>query len=149
MCGLVRAIRGGHARRARCQGTGIRNVPSGPLWQIDDDRFIPGLSALVEHLRRTSGGQTRLFIQLIDFLAIRRRPDADRIFAQFLRITGVHRVQLGMEEPPESVVRERLAALGERERAEVLPERELEALLMRARERVTDTDRAHIADLPA
>ena len=56
------------------EATGIRDVPSGPLLRAGHDRFLAGLRELVGVVRKASGGQTRLFIQLIDFLAIRRRP---------------------------------------------------------------------------
>ncbi|MBL8976683.1 MAG: NADH:flavin oxidoreductase, partial [Myxococcales bacterium] len=59
------------------EATGIRDVPSGPLLRAGDDRFVPGLRALVEAVRAASGGRTRLLIQLIDFLAVKRRPPAD------------------------------------------------------------------------
>src|SRR5580698_7951359 len=66
------------------EATGIRDVPSGPLLRIGHDRFLPGLTELVRVVREASGGETRLFIQIIDFLSIRRRPDPARYFAQFL-----------------------------------------------------------------
>ena len=56
------------------EATGIRDVPSGPLLRISHDRFLPGLAELVETVRRASSGRTRLLIQIIDFLIIRRRP---------------------------------------------------------------------------
>ena len=56
------------------EATGIRDIASGPLLRISDDRFIPGLQTLVERVRAASKGQTRLLIQLIDFLTVRRRP---------------------------------------------------------------------------
>src|SRR6185312_13320366 len=56
------------------EATGIRDVPSGPLLRIGHDRFLPGLRRLVETVREASGGRTKLFIQIIDFLRIRRRP---------------------------------------------------------------------------
>ncbi|HIB81590.1 MAG TPA: NADH:flavin oxidoreductase, partial [Gammaproteobacteria bacterium] len=55
------------------EATGIRDIASGPLMRISDDRFIPGLQTLVERVRAASDGQTRLLIQLIDFLTVRRR----------------------------------------------------------------------------
>jgi 2,4-dienoyl-CoA reductase-like NADH-dependent reductase (Old Yellow Enzyme family) len=131
------------------EATGIRDVPSGPLLRIGDDRFVPGLTALVERVRRASGGRTRLFIQLIDFLSIRRRPDRVRYLQEFLAITPDHGRRLGLEDAAESEIRDRLTALGEADLAEVLTVRELEALQMGARERVTDMDRPHIAMLPA
>jgi 2,4-dienoyl-CoA reductase-like NADH-dependent reductase (Old Yellow Enzyme family) len=73
------------------EATGIRDVPSGPLLRIGDDRFIPGLARLVARVREESAGQTRLFIQLIDFLAIRRRPERSKFLARFLEITDRHR----------------------------------------------------------
>src|SRR5690242_15368883 len=76
------------------EATGIRDVPSGPLLRIGDDRFIPGLAELVSTVRRASGGQTRLFIQIIDFLRIRRRPEPERYFREFLVLTDRHRALL-------------------------------------------------------
>ena len=70
------------------EATGIRDVPSGPLLRIGDDRFLPGLRRIVETVRRASGGHTLLFIQLIDFLAIRRRPDPQKLFR---RVSGADR----------------------------------------------------------
>ncbi|MCA8977824.1 MAG: NADH:flavin oxidoreductase, partial [Planctomycetes bacterium] len=57
------------------EATGIRDVPSGPLLRIGHDRALPGLRRLVETVRQRSGGQTRLLLQIIDFLGIRRRPE--------------------------------------------------------------------------
>jgi hypothetical protein len=33
------------------EATGVRDIPSGPLLRIGDDRFIPGLRKLVEAVR--------------------------------------------------------------------------------------------------
>src|SRR2546423_13849650 len=76
------------------EATGIRDIPSGPLLRIGHDRFIPGLKKLVETVREASEGQTRLFIQIIDFLAVKRRPDPEKYFDRFLRITTRHREAL-------------------------------------------------------
>src|SRR4029450_6132535 len=73
------------------EATGIRDVPSGPLLRIGHDRFLPGLRELVRVVREASDGHTRLLIQIIDFLTIRRRPDPARFLAQFLAITPRHR----------------------------------------------------------
>src|SRR4051812_47625339 len=59
------------------EATGIRDVPSGPLLRIGHDRFLPGLTELVQAVKEASGGRTRLFIQIIDFLNIRRRPSKE------------------------------------------------------------------------
>ena len=130
------------------EATGIRDVPSGPLLRIGDDRFLPGLERLVAAVRRASGGETRLFIQLIDFLAIRRRPDPETFFRRYLRITERHRAALGMTDAPEAAVRERLLALDPDARDKVLDARERESLHRGHRERVTDTHLPHIAALP-
>jgi 2,4-dienoyl-CoA reductase-like NADH-dependent reductase (Old Yellow Enzyme family) len=42
------------------EATGIRDVPSGPLLRIGDDRFVEGLAQLVAEVRRRSRGRTRL-----------------------------------------------------------------------------------------
>ena len=73
------------------EATGIRDVPSGPLLRIGDDRFVPGLARLVEAVRAASGGETLVFIQLLDFLAIRRRPAPERYFGEFLALAPRHR----------------------------------------------------------
>src|SRR4051812_25867277 len=75
------------------EATGIRDVPSGPLLRIGHDRFLPGLSRLVNAVRTASGGETRLFIQLIDFLAIKRRPPKDKYLERFLRLDDRHRAR--------------------------------------------------------
>jgi dimethylglycine catabolism A len=127
------------------EATGIRDVPSGPLLRIGHERFLPGLSDLVRTVRRASGGRTRLFIQIIDFLRIRRRPEPERFFREFLVVTDRHRALLpGSDE----AIRDALAQLPESEWQRFLTERELEALEFGERERVTDTGRPHIRELP-
>jgi 2,4-dienoyl-CoA reductase-like NADH-dependent reductase (Old Yellow Enzyme family) len=130
------------------EATGIRDIPSGPLLRIGHDRFLPGLRDLVETVRRESGGATKLFIQLIDFLAIRRRPERGRFLGQFLSITDELRIALGAPEASESELRGRLMAMPPSDLRKVLSPRECEALDFGSRERVTDTHLPHIADLP-
>ena len=130
------------------EATGIRDVPSGPLLRIGHDRFLPGLRELVDTVRAASGGETRLFIQLIDFLAIKRRPDPEKYFSRFLEITDRHRAALGAVEWPEEEIRRHLAEMPVEDVQNVLSEREFESLTMGYRERVTDTHLPHIRDLP-
>ncbi len=130
------------------EATGIRDIPSGPLLRIGDDRFIPGLKELNAAVQEASNGETRLFIQLIDFLAIRRRPQPEKFFQRFLQITDEHRNSLQMQSADEKSIRSHLALLPDNELDSVLNERELESLRMGYRERVTDTDLPHIRDLP-
>jgi 2,4-dienoyl-CoA reductase-like NADH-dependent reductase (Old Yellow Enzyme family) len=130
------------------EATGIRDVPSGPLLRIGHDRFVPGLAELVRVVREASDGETRLFIQLIDFLAIRRRPEPARFFAQFLSITPRHRAAFGRDDAADADVRHWLSQLSSADMARVLDARELEALEFGARERVTDLHLEHIRRLP-
>ncbi len=130
------------------EATGIRDTASGPLLRISDDRFIPGLQALVERVRAASNGQTRLLIQLIDFLTVRRRPEPAKFFARHLEITDQHRGALQAHDWSEDRVRKALTDLELEELKTILSPREFESLRFGYRERITDTHMAHIADLP-
>lgn len=130
------------------EATGIRDIPSGPLLRIGHDRYVPGLRNLVDVVRRGSGGHTRLFIQIIDFLTIRRRPDPLRFFSQFLDITDHHRRAIGDLALSDDDIRTWLASASESELERVLTSRELEALRFGYRERVSDLHLPHIRDLP-
>ena len=140
------------------EATGIRDVPSGPLLRIGGDRFIPGLRHLVETVRARSQGRTRLFIQVIDFIAVRRRPEPATYFMRHLEISeGLrHRLAAALGEArwqdpvaaPSAEVRGRLAG-AERPLIEaVLTPREMESLDYGYRERVDDVHLPHIRDLP-
>ena len=129
------------------EATGVRDIPSGPLLRIGDDRFVPGLSRLVDTVRAASRGRTRLFIQIIDFLTIRRRPEREVYFRRYLAISDAHRAATGWPESDDEV-RERLLGLSDAELRRVLSSRELEALEFGLRERVTDVGKPHIRDLP-
>lgn len=137
------------------EATGIRDVPSGPLLRAGHDRFLGGLAKLTEAVRRRSGGRTRVLIQLIDFLRIRRRPPRDRYLAEHLVITAAHRGRLAEElaapalrDAGDAEIRAALHRLEEAALLRVLSRRETEDLLWGARERVTDTHLPHIRDLP-
>ena len=130
------------------EATGIRNIPSGPLLRIGDDCYVEGLRRLVDAVRRASGGQTRLFIQVIDFLAIRRRPEPLKFFERFLQVTDAHRRVVGAVGASEAEVRARLFELGEASWKEALTAREYESLMQGFRERITDVELPHIRDLP-
>ncbi len=130
------------------EATGIRDVPSGPLLRIGDERFVPGLRELVRVVRERSGGQTRLFVQIIDFLGIKRRPAKETYLRRFLALRDEHRAALGLGAADDERVREALCALPEAELRALLSPRELEALDFGARERVGDTHLAHIRELP-
>lgn len=137
------------------EATGIRDIPSGPLLRIGHDRFIRGLRELVETVRRASDGHTRLFIQIIDFLAVKRRPEKTKFFERFFVLAQRHREALAEATGDaawlgrdELEVRAFLNAAPEELLDRVLDERELESLRFGYRERVTDTHLAHIRELP-
>jgi 2,4-dienoyl-CoA reductase-like NADH-dependent reductase (Old Yellow Enzyme family) len=137
------------------EATGIRDVPSGPLLRIGHDRFLDGLERLVKVVKQASGGETLLFLQIIDFLRISRRPDKDKFFSRYLMLGETHRDALarihGDERwlgAPEPEVRAALAALDEEQLQGVLDPRELESLERGYRERVTDMHLPHIRELP-
>ncbi len=137
------------------EATGVRDVPSGPLLRIGADRFVPGLRRLVETVREASGGQTRLLIQIIDFLRIRRRPEKAKFFQRFLELTDRHREALSASDGDEGWlaasehrVRERLTELEDSVLEGILNSRELEAYAFGARERVGDVEESHIRELP-
>lgn len=128
------------------EATGVRDVPSGPLLRIGHDRYVPGLARIVEAVREASGGQTRLFIQIIDFLAIRRRPEREKFLRRFLTITGALRDAVDAASDDEA--REILVAMNDDELSALLGARDYENLTRGFRERVTDMDQPHIRDLP-
>ncbi len=137
------------------EATGIRDVPSGPLLRIGHDRYVPGLRRLAETVAARSGGRTRLFIQIIDFLRIRRRPAPERYFAEYLVLRPAHAEALRERgllapdaDPAPAALRAALAAAPAELWPALLSERELEDLCFGARERVTDTHLPEIADLP-
>ena len=138
------------------EATGVRDIPSGPLLRIGHDRFLPGLRKLVEVVREASDGETKLLIQIIDFLAVRRRPEQQKFFERFLQITDSHREAISQVTNQdhwmlvdESEIRKFLNSASEEIWQKVLNERELESLQFGYRERVTDTELPHIKELPA
>ncbi|HJU93709.1 MAG TPA: NADH:flavin oxidoreductase [Pyrinomonadaceae bacterium] len=137
------------------EATGVRDIPSGPLLRIGDDRFIPGLRKLVDVVREASEGQTLLFIQIIDFLAVKRRPEKAKYFQRFLEIDEHHRRALAEITSDEawaaasdSALREFLLNASDEVLDAVLRPREVEALRFGYRESVTDTHLKHVRDLP-
>ncbi len=137
------------------EATGVCDIPSGPLLRIGDDRFIPGLRKLVEAVREASEGQTLLFIQIIDFLAVKRRPERVKYFQRFLQVDDRHRralseatEHLSWLTASDADVREFLQRSDDELVAAVLSPSELEALQFGYRERVTDMHLKHVRELP-
>ena len=130
------------------EATGIRDIASGPLLRIGDDRYIDGLKELVNRVKKASNGQTKLFIQIIDFLNLRRRPKREKFLLQYLKITPVHRKKLNADDWDEQRVREHLLALKDDELESILEQREFHDLTKGYRELVTDMHLPHVAELP-
>jgi 2,4-dienoyl-CoA reductase-like NADH-dependent reductase (Old Yellow Enzyme family) len=137
------------------EATGVRDIPSGPLLRIGDDRFIAGLRKLVETVKEASHGETLLFIQIIDFLAVKRRPEKTKYLQRFLQVTDEHRKALaGVSgqsywlRADEERIRGFLESAEEALLETVLSASELEALNFGYRERVTDMHLPHVRNLP-
>jgi dimethylglycine catabolism A len=137
------------------EATGVRDIPSGPLLRIGDDRFVPGLRQLVDVVNEASDGETLLFIQIIDFLAVKRRPERDKYFDRFLKIDKRLREAIAAYsddevwlDKPDSEIRELLKRATDDEIDQVMTGRQVEALRFGYRERVTDTELPHIKNLP-
>ena len=137
------------------EATGVRDIPSGPLLRIGHDRFLAGLRRLVETVRAASEGETKLFIQIIDFLSVKRRPEREKYFARFLEVNQRHRQRLaevtadsGWLNAIEAKIREFLNQAPDDFLDRVLEERELESLRFGYREHVTDMELPHVRELP-
>ncbi len=137
------------------EATGVRDIPSGPLLRIGHDRFFPGLRKLVETVRAASGGETKLFIQIIDFLSVKRRPEREKYFERFLQVSQRHRERLaeatadpGWLNSVETSLRSFLNDAPDDLLELVLDERELESLRFGYREHVTDMHLPHVHELP-
>ncbi len=128
------------------EATGIREIPSGPLLRVGHDRFLPGLKELVDTVYQASSGHTRLLIQIIDFLPIRRRPDPEKFLRRYLPITDRHRQRVAARDDEE--LRELLVAMSDDDLDRVLEPRELEDLRYGYRERVIDLHLPAIKELP-
>ena len=138
------------------EATGVRDIPSGPLLRIGHDRFLPGLRRLAETVKEASEGQTKLFIQIIDFLSVKRRPEKEKYFERFLQLTDHHREALFeitadrvWLTAAESDVRNFLKLAADDVLEKVLDARELESLRFGYREHVTDMQLPHVRELPA
>jgi dimethylglycine catabolism A len=137
------------------EASGVRDIPSGPLLRIGHDRFLPGLKQLVETVRDASDGETKLFIQIIDFLSVKRRPEKAKYLSRFLKISELHREALAEHtadrewlNADEIKVREFLNEAPDELLDRVLDARELESLRFGYREHVTDMQLPHVRELP-
>jgi 2,4-dienoyl-CoA reductase-like NADH-dependent reductase (Old Yellow Enzyme family) len=81
----LRYARGG-AGMIVLEATGIRDVKSGPLLRLSDDRFVPGLRALRAEMAALSA--SRVIPQIIDFLKIATRKPT-RAFMEGMVARGI------------------------------------------------------------
>jgi 2,4-dienoyl-CoA reductase-like NADH-dependent reductase (Old Yellow Enzyme family) len=136
------------------EATGIRDVPSGPLLRIGHDRFVPGLRRLVDTVRERSGGATRVLLQVLDFLAIRRRPEKAKFFTRFLVLREAHVAAVAARfgaaaAADEASVRAQLAACDDDTLRAILSPREFRDYAFGQREEVGDLHLPHVRELPA
>lgn len=129
------------------EATGIRDIPSGPLLRIGHERFVDGLRQLTTAVREASGGETRVFIQLIDFLAVKRRPPREKFVRRFLHIDDALRARLPTElqSASEEAIRDAMVADPSLDAA--LDARTRDSLDYGYRQRVDDMDLPDIANL--
>ena len=135
------------------EATGIRDVPSGPLLRIGHDRFVAGLRELTRTVRERSAGRTRVLLQVLDFLSIRRRPEKAKFFARFLTITPHHTAAVRRHfgdaaAADEANVRAQLAACDDEVLRSLLSPREFRDYAFGAREEVGDLHLPHVRELP-
>jgi dimethylglycine catabolism A len=137
------------------EATGVRDVPSGPLLRIGHDRYLEGLKRLVDRVHQASEGETRLFIQLIDFLSIKRRPSEETFFHRYFKLDDRHRSMLverdgdaGWRGADERAVRQKILEGGASLWADLLTSRERRDLHYGYREEVNDLHHEHIRTLP-
>jgi len=65
------------------EAIGVRDVASGPLLRLSDDRFVPGLRALRDEMRGVS--RSLVIPQIIDFLKIARRKSTREFLEGMVR----------------------------------------------------------------
>ncbi len=137
------------------EATGIRDVPSGPLLRIGHSRFIPGLRQVADSIHQRSRGRTKAFIQILDFLPVRRRPTPETYFRRYWRPAERHWARLREMAPELDVALvpiEQLPSLmltrTPSEWRRILDPREFEDLERGRRDRVTDLDNPEVRTLP-
>jgi len=127
-------------------------VPAMVPWRATDDGLVtPEVLAWYERFARGQPGALVVEATGIrdipsgPLLRIRRRPEPERYFREYLVLTDRHRALLPGSD---DAIREALARLPEAEWPGFLSERELESLQFGERERVTDIGLPHIRELP-
>ncbi len=142
------------------EATGIREVESGPLLRISSDHYLDGLTQLVHAVKEASEGETKIFIQLIDFLQIKKRVEAQRFFERFIHIDQalIHRLSQYLQDDsiyllPKAEIIQKLIFISEQNDAEeklkeMLSPKQYRDLYWGYREEINDEHLAHIQQLP-
>ncbi len=137
------------------EATGIRDIPSGPLLRIGHDRYVDGLRQLTDAVKKASDGQTRVFIQLIDFLRVNRRPKPEVFFRRYLVISDLirERMQTYFDDAQwldadEAVCRDTLISATREAIEAILSKADLRSLDFGHRDSINDMHLSHIVDLP-
>src|SRR5262249_56160860 len=73
------------------EASGSRDIARGPVVRGGHERYVGGLRKLTETVRRASNGRTKVLIQIIDFLTIRRRPTKEKFFGRYVVIGDEYR----------------------------------------------------------
>jgi dimethylglycine catabolism A len=137
------------------EATGIRDIPSGPLLRIGHDRYVEGLTRLTKAVKEASEGETKIFIQLIDFLRVNRRPKPEVFFQRYLAIDAQLRQRMcdyfedvRYLKTDEQTCRDALIATTREGLEQLLSSASLQSLDFGHRESINDTHLQHIAELP-
>jgi len=118
------------------EATGVRDVASGPLLRLSDDRFIPALASLVREMKAVS--RALVLPQIIDFLKIARRKPTREFMEGLVRRGRLHERTLSLSD-----------ADFEARLDELLPEaRDRRDFRFGYRQTVEDLDAAEIRRIP-
>jgi hypothetical protein len=138
-----RARRRGHRHPRRAERPAAAHRPR-PL------RARP--ARLAATVRERSGGRTRLLLQIIDFLAIRRRPEKAKYFARFLQLTPRHRAPCANASapprPPTTRCARRSPRCDDDTLRTMLTAARVRDYAFGAREEVNDLHLPHMRELP-
>jgi 2,4-dienoyl-CoA reductase-like NADH-dependent reductase (Old Yellow Enzyme family) len=118
------------------EAIGVRDVASGPLLRLSDDRFVPGLAALVREMKAIA--PALVLPQIIDFLKIARRKPTREFMEGMVRRRRLPEWTLGLGD-----------AEFEARLAELLPDpREQRDFLYGYRQTVGDLELTEIHRIP-
>ncbi len=132
----VRYAQGG-AGMIVLEAMGIRDIASGPLLRLSDDRYVPGLKHLVDELRRAAAFPSLFVPQIIDFLKISTRKPTRAFFEGAVKRGQLEAGVLALSDD------ELLA-----QAPSLLSPRLLHDLRFGYRQTIADLDRSEIACIP-